>query len=90
MVVITILIFFYSWMKLKLNAFMRQVFVWAMVPLRPHGLLFYRSRRRKTRKDDHYMYLQAAKRKRVESGEKMPFFFHTKEKNRHEVKEFLN
>lgn len=46
----------------------------------------YRSGRRKTQKDDHY--IQAAEWKKVESGEKMPFFFHNKEKNRHEVKNF--
>ena len=34
-------------------------------------------------RDDHY--IQAAEWKKVESGGKMPFFFHNKEKNRHEV-----
>ena len=44
---------------------------------------FHRSRRRKMQRDDHY--IQAAEWKKVESGGKMPFFFHNKEKNRHEV-----
>lgn len=51
-------------------------------------LFFGRSGRKKSHKDDHY--IQAAEWKKVESGEKMPFFFHNKEKNRHEVKKFLN
>ncbi|XP_062579526.1 intermembrane lipid transfer protein VPS13D-like isoform X2 [Saccostrea cucullata] len=41
-----------------------------------------RSGRRKGTKDDHY--IKASEWRKVESGEKMPFFFHNKEKNRHE------
>ena len=46
------------------------------------------SRRRKMQRDDHY--IQAAEWKKVESGGKMPFFFHNKEKNRHEVLCLIN
>jgi hypothetical protein len=53
------------------------------ITLRDNFFSFERSGKRKTTQDDHY--IQASEWKKVEPGEKLPFFFHNKEKNRHEV-----